>query len=98
MHAIQFHQTGGPDVLSYDELDDPVPGHGELLVEVAAAGVNFIDTYHRSGLYPVPLPRIPGMEGAGIVRSIGSGVGGFAAGFFCRIRPYAAQVFLSFNK
>ena len=56
MRAIQITETGGPEVLRLAELPDPSPGPGELLVELAAAGVNYIDTYHRSGAYPMPLP------------------------------------------
>lgn len=80
MHAIQVPEHGGPEVLRALELDDPVPGDGELLVRVAAAGVNFIDIYKRSGLYPTPTPFIPGEEGAGTVVATGAGVAGFAAG------------------
>ena len=80
MRAIQITQAGGPDVLIPTELDDPVAGPGELLVEVAAAGVNFIDTYQREGVYPMALPYVPGMEGAGRGRSLGEGVEGFAVG------------------
>jgi NADPH:quinone reductase len=80
MRAVQVEQTGGPEVLKVVELDDPVPGEGELLVEVAAAGVNYIDTYHRSGLYPRPTPFLLGLEGAGTVRALGPGATGFAVG------------------
>lgn len=80
MHAIQAQTTGGPEVLDWVELDDPTPGDGQLCVDLAAAGLNFIDTYHRSGLYPVPLPLIPGNEGAGVVSAAGPGVEGFGVG------------------
>ncbi|MGH3720446.1 MAG: quinone oxidoreductase family protein [Pseudonocardiaceae bacterium] len=82
MRAIQITETGGPDVLRLAELPDPEPGPGQLLVEVAAAGVNYIDTYHRSGAYPMPLPFIPGAEGAGTVTAVGPGGsdGGFTVG------------------
>jgi len=84
MRAIQIAETGGPDVLHLTELPDPSPGPGELLVELAAAGVNYIDTYHRSGAYPMPLPFIPGSEGAGTVTAVGADgsdrPGGFAVG------------------
>ena len=63
--------AGGPEVLRLVERDAPEPGPGQVLVEVAAAGVNFIDTYHRSGLYPVALPFVPGLEGAGTVVAVG---------------------------
>jgi NADPH2:quinone reductase len=74
MHAIVVAAHGGPEALTYTERDDPKPGHGEVLVEVAAAGVNFIDIYHREGRYPLPVPFIPGSEGAGTVREVGPGV------------------------
>jgi NADPH2:quinone reductase len=74
VRAIQITETGGPDVLRLAELPDPEPGPGDLLVEVAAAGVNYLDTYHRSGAYPMPLPLIPGSEGAGTVTAIGPDV------------------------
>ncbi len=80
MRAIQITESGGPEVLIPTELPDPTPGPGELLVEVAVAGVNYIDTYQRQGIYPMELPFVPGMEGAGRVREVGAGVTGFAAG------------------
>lgn len=80
MYAIRFAQTGGPEVLSYEELDDPTPGPNELAVAVTAAGVNFIDTYIRSGLYPTSLPAGLGMEGSGTVTAVGEQVEGFAPG------------------
>ncbi|HET9257523.1 MAG TPA: quinone oxidoreductase [Pseudonocardiaceae bacterium] len=80
MRAIQITETGGPEVLRLAELPDPEPGPGQLLVEVAAAGVNYLDTYYRSGAYPIPLPFIPGSEGAGTVTAIGPGVGTVAVG------------------
>ncbi len=80
MKAIQIEQHGGPEVLTYTDVPDPTPGAGEVLVRLAAAGVNFIDTYHRTGLYPVDLPRILGLEGAGTVESVGDGVREFAPG------------------
>ena len=80
MRAIQITETGGPEVLRLAELPDPAPGPGQLLVELAAAGVNYIDTYHRSGAYPMPLPFIPGSEGAGTVTAVGPDVRDFAVG------------------
>ncbi len=69
--AVVMEAAGGPEVLRLVERDAPEPGPGQVLVEVAAAGVNFIDTYHRSGLYPVALPFVPGLEGAGTVVAVG---------------------------
>ncbi|GAA3234672.1 quinone oxidoreductase [Pseudonocardia petroleophila] len=80
MRAIQITEAGGPDVLTPTELDDPAPGPGEILVEVAAAGVNYIDTYQREGIYPMTLPYVAGLEGAGRVRALGEGVDAFAVG------------------
>ncbi len=80
VRAIQITKTGGPDVLTLTELPDPQAGPGELLVEVAAAGVNYIDTYQRQGIYPMALPAGLGMEGVGRVRAVGEGAPGFAVG------------------
>jgi NADPH:quinone reductase len=80
VRAIQISSAGGPDVLTPVELPDPQAGPGTLLVEVAAAGINYIDTYQREGIYPMPLPYLPGLEGAGRVRAVGEGVTGFAVG------------------
>jgi NADPH2:quinone reductase len=77
MRAIRLHATGGPENLRFEELPDPAPAPGQLCVRVEAAGVNFIDTYHRRGLYPVALPRVLGGEVAGIVTAVGTGVVGF---------------------
>lgn len=74
MQAIRMHQTGGPEVLALETLPDPAPAPGEVLIDVEAVGVNFIDCYHRSGLYPQPLPFTPGVEGAGTVCALGTGV------------------------
>ncbi|GDY28921.1 quinone oxidoreductase family protein [Gandjariella thermophila] len=80
MRAIRVRSNGGPEVLEASEVDDPRPGPGELLVDVAAAGVNYIDTYQRSGVYPIPLPFVLGSEGAGTVREVGEGVREFSVG------------------
>jgi NADPH2:quinone reductase len=80
VRAISVPRTGGPEVLAAVDLAEPRPGPGDLLVRVAAAGVNFIDTYHRSGLYPQDLPFVPGIEGAGTVVAVGDSVDGFAVG------------------
>lgn len=74
MRAIQFRTTGGPEVLEVVDAPVPQPGPGEVVVEVAAAGVNFIDTYQRSGLYPLKLPSGLGLEGAGVITALGEGV------------------------
>lgn len=80
MRAVQAREAGGPEVLAHVELPDPEPGAGQLLVRVAAAGVNFIDTYRRAGVYPMEYPHVVGVEGAGVVEAVGAGVTGFAAG------------------
>lgn len=80
MRAIRFSRTGGPEVLETVDLPTPTPGPGQILIRHQAIGVNFIDTYHRSGLYPVKLPSGLGMEGAGVVEAVGDGVGRFAVG------------------
>ena len=72
--AIRIHKTGGPEVLAWEDIEVPAPGPGEALVRQTAAGLNFIDTYQRSGLYPVKLPAIMGNEGAGVVEAVGTGV------------------------
>jgi NADPH:quinone reductase len=79
-HAIVAQQPGGPEVLDFAEIDRPVPRPGQLLIKVAAAGVNFIDTYQRGGMYKVPFPFIPGSEAAGTVEEVGEGVEDFAVG------------------
>ena len=80
MRAIVVNEPGGPEVLTVAEAEPPKPGPGQLVAAVAAAGVNFIDTYQRSGLYPMPLPFTPGAEGAGRVVAVGEGVLGFSVG------------------
>ncbi|MEV1172699.1 quinone oxidoreductase [Nonomuraea sp. NPDC049784] len=80
MHAIIVSAQGGPEVLEYVERPDPVPGEGEIVVDVAASGVNFIDIYHRSGAYPLEVPTPIGSEGAGTVSAVGPGVQGVAVG------------------
>jgi NADPH:quinone reductase len=80
MKAIQAVRVGGPDVLELRDVDDPVAGPGQLLVEVAAAGVNFVDVYRRSGVYPSEFPVVPGSEGSGTVRAVGDGVEGVRPG------------------
>jgi NADPH2:quinone reductase len=78
--AIVVEKTGGPEVLALVQRDPGAPGAGQVRIRVAAAGVNFIDTYFRSGAYPRPLPFVVGLEGAGRIESVGEGVAGLAPG------------------
>jgi NADPH:quinone reductase len=80
MHAIEVAELGGPEVLSYVECSQPSPGAGEVLIRAEAIGVNFIDTYFRSGAYPHELPFVLGAEVAGTVEAVGDGVTAFRAG------------------
>jgi len=80
MRAVYIEQNGGAEALIYGERTKPMPAAGEVLVKVAISGVNFIDTYHRTGLYKLPLPAILGSEGAGTVEQLGDGVTGFKFG------------------
>ncbi|MBA3387970.1 MAG: quinone oxidoreductase [Rubrobacter sp.] len=80
MKAIRVHETGGPEVLSFEDVDVQEPGPGEARVRLAASGVNYIDTYQRSGLYPKDLPFTLGMEGAGEVDAVGEGVEELSSG------------------
>jgi NADPH2:quinone reductase len=80
MFGIRLHQTGGPDVLRWESVELPPPAPGEARVRHTAIGLNFIDTYHRTGLYPLPLPATLGSEAAGIVEAIGEGVDEVAVG------------------
>ena len=80
MNSIRIHEVGGPENLLWEEVDTPQPGDGQLLVSVVAAGVNYIDTYHRRGIYPMGAPFTPGLEGSGIVDVVGSGTSGFEPG------------------
>jgi len=74
MKAVRFTTTGGPEVLEVVDLESPRPGPGQVLVDLEYAGVNFIDTYHRSGTYPLPLPSGNGLEGVGVISAVGEGV------------------------
>ena len=74
VHAIQVHQTGGPEVLQWEQVEVGDPGPGQVRLRQEAVGLNFIDVYHRTGLYPQALPFIPGVEGAGVVEAIGDDV------------------------
>jgi NADPH:quinone reductase len=80
MKAIRVFKTGGPDELRWVDLPEPEPAAGQVLVKIEAAGLNYIDTYQRSGFYPIPLPYTPGVEAAGTVVALGDGVSGLKAG------------------
>ena len=73
-YAIRVHETGGPEVLKWEEVEVGDPGPGQVKLRQEAAGLNFIDVYHRTGLYKQELPFTPGTEGAGVVEAIGGGV------------------------
>ena len=102
MKAIVVHAQGGSEALSFEDTVDLTPGLGEVLVKVAAAGVNFIDTYQRSGLYPMSLPYTPGLEGAGTIVEMGAEVNGFSVGdrvaWTSVLGSYAEQVVVPADK
>ena len=102
MKAVKIEKTGGPEVLKIEEITLGKPGNDEVLIEHVAIGLNYIDTYHRSGLYPLPLPSGIGLEGAGVVKKIGSKVknlsvgdhvayAGIPIGAYCETRVYPAE-------
>jgi NADPH2:quinone reductase len=78
--AVRFYETGGPEVLRWEDVEVGEPGHGEVRVRHEAVGLNFADTYFRTGLYPAPLPAGMGVEAAGVIEAVGPGVDGFKAG------------------
>jgi len=80
VHAIRVHQAGGPEVLQWEEVDVGKPATGQVRVRQTAVGLNYIDVYHRTGLYPQPLPFTPGTEAAGEIEAVGEGVTGLTAG------------------
>jgi NADPH:quinone reductase len=80
MKAIRVHTFGGPEVLQYEDIPEPAPKAGEAVIKIDAAGVNFIDTYHRTGLYKISLPVTLGQEAAGTVSAVGAGVDGVKVG------------------
>ena len=80
MKAVRVNQYGGPEVMSYEEVDMPKPGPGDVLVKIEAAGIHYIDTYQRSGLYQIPLPATLGLEAAGTVTEVGAEVSHFNSG------------------
>ncbi|HVU23744.1 MAG TPA: quinone oxidoreductase [Opitutus sp.] len=80
MHAIRIHETGGPEKLRLEEVPLPEPGPGQVRLRVEAAGLNYVDTYHRTGLYPQTLPFTPGLEAAGVITAVGRDAGDFRVG------------------
>ena len=102
MKAIMVHEFGGPEVLRYEDVPTPEPGAGEVRVAIEAIGVNFIDTYHRGGLYKNPLPLALGQEGAGKIAAVGEGVTDFKVGDHVawkdQFGSYAEQVAISTAK
>ncbi len=94
MKAVRIHKTGGPEVLSYEDVDLPPPAPDQVRVRHTAIGVNFIDTYHRAGLYPLPLPAIIGSEAAGVVEAVGAEVRNVSPGdrvAYCMVRCAYAE-------
>lgn len=87
MKAVRIHEDGGPEVLRYEDVPDPEPGPGEVLIRLRAASLNHLDVWVRRGLPSVPKPRILGADGAGVVEALGEGVGGFATGDRVVINP-----------
>jgi NADPH2:quinone reductase len=79
-HVIRMHEAGGPEVLVSADMELSEPGPGEVLLRQSAIGLNYVDIYHRTGLYPLPLPAIPGVEGAGVIEALGPGVSDLAVG------------------
>ncbi|HEY5866754.1 MAG TPA: quinone oxidoreductase, partial [Candidatus Tectomicrobia bacterium] len=80
MQAVRIHTFGGPEVMQLEDVPTPSPQAGQVLVRLAAAGLNYIDVYQRSGLYPNPLPYTMGLEGSGVVAAVGANVTGFQEG------------------
>ena len=80
MQAVRIHEDGGPEVLVLEEVADPSPGPGDVLIRLRASALNHLDVWIRKGLPSVPKPRILGADGAGVVESLGAGVNGFAPG------------------
>jgi NADPH:quinone reductase len=99
MKAIRVHATGGPEVLQWEEVPVPDPGPGQVRVRVEVAGLNFIDVYHRTGVYDLPLPFTPGMEAGGVIDAIGQDVTDLREGdrvaFASQLGAYAEQVVVS---
>src|SRR5436853_6913165 len=80
VQAIRFAKTGGPEVLEWQPVDVGKPGPGQVRLKHSAVGLNYIDTYQRSGLYPMPLPSGLGSEAAGVIEEVGTGISGLKAG------------------
>ena len=78
--AIRIHKVGGPEALTVESVDVPAPGPGEIQIRHKAIGLNYIDVYHRAGLYPLPLPAAPGIVGSGVVGAVGPDVSEFKGG------------------
>jgi NADPH:quinone reductase-like Zn-dependent oxidoreductase len=91
MKAVRIHEDGGPDVLRYEDVPDPVPGTGQVLVRLRAASLNHLDLWVRKGLPSVPKPRILGADGAGLVEALGEGVEGFDPGQRVVLNPGIAH-------
>ena len=93
--VVRVHQTGGPEMLRYEDIPAKEPGQGEIKIKQTAIGLNYIDTYFRSGLYPAQLPFIAGNEGAGVVTAVGPGVKGIKKGdrvaYVFTLGAYAAE-------
>ena len=98
MKAMQINEFGGPDAMKYQDVADPVPGEGEAVVQIQAAGVNYTDVYSREGINPgPPLPRTIGVEGAGVVKAVGAGVTEVAVGddvVYCSVNGSYAELAL----
>ena len=102
MHSIRVHDPGGPEKLVWEEVDPPRAGDGQLVVSVVAAGVNYVDTYHREGIYPLGTPFTPGLEGSGIVDEVGPNVTGFTTGdrvaWTDQVGTYAGKVAIAADR
>src|SRR5947208_5366388 len=102
--AVRVHKTGGPEVLTYEDIQVPAPGPGQIRVKNHASGINFIDTYFLSGMYtsPVGLPFVSGNEGAGEVLAVGSGVANIKVddrvGYVSALGAYAAERVLTADR
>src|ERR1044072_2581042 len=101
-HAVRIHSYGGPEVLRWETIDVPEPGQGQARVRHTASGLNFIDPYERTGLYPLQLPAVLGREGAALVEAVGPGLSqlkvgdriayaGNPAGAYCEARVLSAE-------